>query len=441
VTVHGASGARPLVQTSSSVGVRVAAGATLRDVTIRQLNINGVALVIAGGTAERIHSRTDGDWGCELLAGAVIRDSICFTTTTDTNDGAGLFAFHADPTSVNVTVRNVTAVASEPGVPGRKALPLNGSAVLNVLATNVIAKAGSGPDVTTATTAGQAHIVLGHSNYATESEGSVVHSITDPGTGTNRIGNVAFKDAAAGDFRQTGTSTGTIDLGVAGVVNGVDLGTADVDGETRTAGPLPDIGADEGGIPDAPLVTSIDPANTADTLTPKVQGTAAGSTDVHIFTNDACTGIPVATGTTALFEGAGIEVTVLPGSQTTFWARALRDVFTSDCSSVRSPGPGASQAYTVVPTPPVLLTTDPPSPADENSPRIIGTARSDTNTVQIYDDEADYEPPPRYPRPPTNSVGCSRTSPPTRPLRWRQRPPWPSPQPARWSPAWDRGRG
>jgi hypothetical protein len=381
VTVHGTAGARPEIQSSSNTAVSVASTAAIRDVTISHTNINGIGLILDGGRADRVYARTDGDWGCELFAGAVIRDSVCFTTTNDTNDGTGVNVFHAAASTANVVMRNVTAVASQPTVPGLRAQPFNAGAVLNVLATNVIAKGGSSPDVATTTSQGQANVTLDHSNYATTSVGSVLHTITVAGSGTNQVGGLAFNNAAAGDFRQLVASTGTIDHGVAGVVNGVDLGTSDLDGEARTHGTAPDIGADEGGIPPVPAVDSISPANIADTLTPLIQGSAADADTVLLFDNSGCIGPPAATGTAADFNDAGIQVSVDPGTQTTFWAQSVREVFSSDCSSA---GPGPNQTYTVVPTPPVLSATNPPSGSDDNSPSVIGTAREDAETIDIY---------------------------------------------------------
>jgi hypothetical protein len=381
VTVHGTAGARAEIQSDSNVAVSVPSTAAIRDVTISHTNINGIGLILDGGRADRVYARTDGDWGCELLAGGVIRDSVCFTTTTDPNDGTGVNVFHPAASTANVVMRNVTAVASQPTVPGLRVQPFNAGAVLNVFATNVIAKGGSNPDIATTTSQGQANVTLDHSNYTTISVGSVLHTITAPASGTNQVGDLAFNNAAAGDFRQLVASTGTIDHGVAGVVNGVDLGTSDLDGEARTHGTAPDIGADEGGIPPVPAVDSISPANIADTLTPLIQGSAADADTVLLFDNPGCIAPPVTTGTAAHFNDAGIQVNVAPGTQTTFWAQSVKEVFSSDCSSA---GPGPNQTYTVIPTPPMLTATDPPSGSDDNSPSVIGTAREDAETIDIY---------------------------------------------------------
>lgn len=53
---------------------------------------------------------------------------------------------------------------------------------------------------------------------------------------------VTVHGAAAGDFRQLPTSAGTIDLGTA---TGLQIGELDFEGQPRTSGAAPDIGADE----------------------------------------------------------------------------------------------------------------------------------------------------------------------------------------------------
>jgi hypothetical protein len=64
--------------------------------------------------------------------------------------------------------------------------------------------------------------------------------VTDPGSGDNQTGEPLFADAAAGDFRQY-LGSPTIN---AGALDGFS-GGHDLDGEPRTMGAAPDIGADE----------------------------------------------------------------------------------------------------------------------------------------------------------------------------------------------------
>jgi hypothetical protein len=73
----------------------------------------------------------------------------------------------------------------------------------------------------------------------------------------------AFVDAAANDYHEAATSVATIDKGAA--VNG-DL-TTDIDGDLRTVGPAPDIGADElPGLPTAAAMSTSDMNTTQATV-------------------------------------------------------------------------------------------------------------------------------------------------------------------------------
>jgi uncharacterized delta-60 repeat protein len=165
-------------------------------------------------------------------------------------------------------------------------------------------------------------------------------------------------------------------------------GRAYLTGSTTPSGGSDQVGAIAlmDGMPDTPALVGTDPVSPDSSLNPKIQGLASGADTVALFTNDQCTGPPVATGTQSEFNGAGIPVTVTEGSQTAFWAQAFKQVFPSDCSSANL---GTSNVvYSVVPTPPSLLQVTPASGANDNSPRVSGTGRSDTNTVQIYSDSA-----------------------------------------------------
>src|SRR5205823_253263 len=71
-----------------------------------------------------------------------------------------------------------------------------------------------------------------------------------PDVGTVSSTAPVFVNATAGDFRQTAGSVSTIDKGAA--IGGLDP-TSDLDGEPRSLGSAPDIGADE--LPGAPSVS------------------------------------------------------------------------------------------------------------------------------------------------------------------------------------------
>jgi hypothetical protein len=84
-------------------------------------------------------------------------------------------------------------------------------------------------------------------------------------------------------------------------------------------------------------------------------------------------------GSVGELEGDGIEVTVAPDSVTTFYATIRDDSGTSPCST-------ESVTYRQVngpPPVPVFSGVTPPSPADDNFPRLIGSAAGES-TVTIY---------------------------------------------------------
>lgn len=97
--------------------------------------------------------------------------------------------------------------------------------------------------------------------------------------------------------------------------------------ETTCAGPLAyqDM--------DAPTVTGTVPGSPADDTGPRVKGTATPGSTVELYTDPACTGLPVATGTAAAFADPGLQATVADGSTTRFYARAKANGTATPCSA------------------------------------------------------------------------------------------------------------
>jgi len=83
--------------------------------------------------------------------------------------------------------------------------------------------------------------------------------------------------------------------------------------------------------PEPPVLTGTDPDPPGATTTPRILGEATGST-VKIYPTENCAGEPVATGTAAALLDPGLQVTVSPGSLTTFRATVEAEGFVSDCS-------------------------------------------------------------------------------------------------------------
>ena len=100
---------------------------------------------------------------------------------------------------------------------------------------------------------------------------------------------------------------------------------------------------------------------------------------VKIYTDSKCEGAPVAESKVETLEGVGIEVEVAPGSVTTFYAKQFKGAEESLCST---PGLSYRQVKTA-PAPPVFSAVNPASPANDNFPRLLGTADPDA-VVSIF---------------------------------------------------------
>jgi len=129
-----------------------------------------------------------------------------------------------------------------------------------------------------------------------------------------------------------------------------------------------------------PILTATDPVSPANDNAPKVNGNAPAGSTVSLFTSPTCSGSPVTTGSAATFASPGLTVSVADDSTTTFYATATDQAGeTSSCSTSSiayvesSPGPAA----------PILTSTDPASPANDNAPKLRGSAPAGT-TLRIF---------------------------------------------------------
>jgi hypothetical protein len=101
---------------------------------------------------------------------------------------------------------------------------------------------------------------------------------------------------------------------------------------------------------------------------------------IAIYALPGCAGPEVATGSAAELSNSGIQVTVPMGSNTTFSATNSDFSGTSGCSNNIS-----YQQVSDPPGVPDVTAVDPPSPADDNLPHVIGSA-DPGSTVAIYAD-------------------------------------------------------
>jgi hypothetical protein len=128
----------------------------------------------------------------------------------------------------------------------------------------------------------------------------------------------------------------------------------------------------------APTVLGTVPTPPATNTAPDVYGTAEAGSTVGIFTNAACSGAPLATGSASTFL-SGIEVVVAPNTTTTFWAATIDPGGSRACSTTYA-------VYTVdatPPPPPVFAGTDPASPANNTRPHVKGGAEP-LSIVRLY---------------------------------------------------------
>jgi hypothetical protein len=222
-------------------------------------------VIAVGGTANSNAAM----WGVAMpptVSAAVIRDSTAYAPSTGPNASAIL-------SNINLTLRNVTAVASAPGQiamlqtgncePGTCSADATSSVTNSILA-------GALSDVRTAASvmgcgAGGnsscfGNLAIDYSNYdaITNCTGC---STSTPGSAHNQTAAPLFVDAAGGDFHQL-LGSPTIDAGMDDPANG----TTDPDGNRRTLGAATDIGAYEDGHPRAVTAQATNVSETGATL-------------------------------------------------------------------------------------------------------------------------------------------------------------------------------
>lgn len=151
-----------------------------------------------------------------------------------------------------------------------------------------------------------------------------------------------------------------------------------------------------------PALTGTNPASPGASLTPRIRGDADGviTSVVHrsvlagpigrtlepgniitLYTKAECAAPVVAEGTAEELEGAGIAATVAPDSETTFYATQTDLGGTSSCSNGI-----VYQQVTTPPGPPVFTATNPASPANDNFPRLSGSAAANS-IVTLFSDQ------------------------------------------------------
>ncbi|MGE0550750.1 MAG: Ig-like domain-containing protein [Kofleriaceae bacterium] len=133
--------------------------------------------------------------------------------------------------------------------------------------------------------------------------------------------------------------------------------------------------------PAAPTALGVNPASPANNNNPSVTGTAQAGSSIKLYTNSACSGGALTSGSSAT-SSFSVPVTVANDTTTTFWATA------TDAAGNASACSTSSVQYREDSTanPPVLSSTTPTSPSSTStSPTINGTAEAST-TIFLYSD-------------------------------------------------------
>ena len=109
-------------------------------------------------------------------------------------------------------------------------------------------------------------------------------------------------------------------------------------------------------------------------------GTAAAGSTVKIYTNATCTSAIAATGTAANFASPGLTVAVVDNTSTTYYTTATDAALNASVCST------ANVTYvedSIAPVAPTALTTTPGSPANNNTPSVLGTGEAGS-TIKLY---------------------------------------------------------
>jgi hypothetical protein len=237
--IHGEAGKpRPTIVSTAYGGaaaaVVVALGARLSDVQIEYSNpSSGSAVLVESGTADHVVAiaTSVGSAACGLDTS--LTDSECIDTGTD---GLAIFGPVAGGTEL-ATVRGVTAEATGMNGLGIRLFPFDSA--YSVVATNSIIH-GTLADVDEGEEqAGNADsITLSHCDYATVMSNHI-SSETVTADSTDIAKPPTFENAIVADFKELAGSV-TVNKGAADPANDQDL-----QGNPRTLGSAPDIGAFE----------------------------------------------------------------------------------------------------------------------------------------------------------------------------------------------------
>jgi hypothetical protein len=269
--IHGASGQpRPVITLDSGSGfgaIDVTTGVTVSYLAV-QSTVSDRAIAVTGGVLDGVIARGTGSFGaaCEHLSG-IIRNSACISTAVG---GTAVGVSVGTSGAETPTLRNVTAIATGSGS-FAASYRVVGTGTISLTAKGVIARGVAGDVRASGSGGGSTAITIDHSNFATTDTSLGGGTITDGGN------NQTTAPLLAADNVHQLSGSPTID---SGAVDG-SSGSTDVDGQPRTIGSAPDIGADELGHSTSTAVAcvpSIVPVSASSTCTATVTDTAGSPT-------------------------------------------------------------------------------------------------------------------------------------------------------------------
>jgi hypothetical protein len=133
--------------------------------------------------------------------------------------------------------------------------------------------------------------------------------------------------------------------------------------------------------PSVPVLTGTNPASPANNNHPALLGESDADTDIHVYTDPQCNGATLVIGAVELLLAGRLVVDIPDNTTLTFYARAFdRAGNASGCSN------GVTYVEdSTAPAAPVLTGTVPSSPANENHPRVLGSAEAGAS-VRFFGD-------------------------------------------------------
>jgi hypothetical protein len=243
VGIGGTGNDAPVINSAADPAIQLGSGSLLDNVRVNDSTTYADAVTATGGSAIANSAFRTVGTGCDLTDTVVMRDTLCLSAST-TGNPAMIVRFTGGGT---VTMRGVTAIQQHQG----NALDISGSfneVQGTIVATNSIFRGSVDPDVDVITSEGQTiTLTLNHCDFATkvltDGFGTVDYSASHP---------VAARPKFSGPNRfEEAPGSPTINAGVPDPASD----RTDLDGNVRTIGKAPDIGAYE--VTQKPTVSAL----------------------------------------------------------------------------------------------------------------------------------------------------------------------------------------